>query len=363
VTRRLGLTRLFYRVGWRAWSAPARRRGAGTGGLALGVFGPLSLIVLLTLWAACLIAGFGLIQWALRGGVAAPEPVPTLGSCLYFSGVTFFTLGYGDVAPRSSASRAVAVGEAGIGFGFLAIVIGYLPVLYQAFSRREAGITLLDSRAGSPPAAGELLGRYARAGDMPALVRFLADWEVWQSQLLESHLSYAPLSYYRSQHDQESWLSAMAAVLDTCALIMAGASAREPWNRPLAWQAELTYAMARHTAVDLTLVLGLQPASGGADRLRPAESDRLRDGLVAAGMAVHPDLVRRLAALRAEYEPFVGALAEHLVVALPPWVRAAGDADDWQTTAWEQHFAWHGSPARPGPTPNDHSRRAETTNS
>ena len=43
--------------------------------------------------------------------------------------------------------------EAGIGLGLLAIVIGYLPIIYQAFSRRETSIVLLDARAGSPPTA------------------------------------------------------------------------------------------------------------------------------------------------------------------------------------------------------------------
>lgn len=82
---------------------------------------------------------------------------------LYFSGTTFFTLGYGDLVPTGAMGRVLSVAEAGIGFGFLAVVISYLPVLYQAFSRREIIISLLDARAGSPPSAGELLRRLAEA--------------------------------------------------------------------------------------------------------------------------------------------------------------------------------------------------------
>src|SRR5262249_37417715 len=132
----------------------------------------------------------------------------------------FFTLGLGDVVPVTWIARMVMVAEAGIGFGFLAIVIGYLPVIYQAFSRREVIISMLDARAGSPPTALELLKRHIEDQRLEEIDSMLRDWEHWSAELLESHLSYPVLAFFRSQHDNQSWLSALTTVLDACALVM-----------------------------------------------------------------------------------------------------------------------------------------------
>src|SRR5205814_10455212 len=125
---------------------------------------------------------------------------------LYLSGTTFTTLGYGDVTPRTPAARTLSVAEAATGFGFFAVVIGYLPVLYQAFSRREAFIARFDARAGSPPAAGRLLLRTPPTPDgAGCLADFLAEAEQWAAEVLEGHLSFPVLGYYRCQHDNQSW--------------------------------------------------------------------------------------------------------------------------------------------------------------
>ena len=159
VTRRFRLTRLYYRVLWIPWRKLAhavksskRREGF------LSYFGPLSLLGLFALWAAMLILGFGLLYFS---DARIDQTHPTLETCFYLSGTTFFTLGLGDVTPHTSAERVLAVFESGLGFGFLALVLSYLPVIYQAFSRREVAIVLLDARAGSPPTAAELLRRHA----------------------------------------------------------------------------------------------------------------------------------------------------------------------------------------------------------
>src|SRR5207253_8686691 len=115
----------------------------------LGFYGPLSLIALLVVWAAFLVAGFALLQWALGSHLRSPEGTADFFMDLYMSGTTFFTLGLGDVIPVTALPRAVAVVEAGMGFAFLALIISYLPVLYQAFSQREVKVSLLDERAGS----------------------------------------------------------------------------------------------------------------------------------------------------------------------------------------------------------------------
>ncbi|HEX8096735.1 MAG TPA: potassium channel family protein, partial [Pyrinomonadaceae bacterium] len=262
VTRRLRLTVLLYRVMWSSWSAVAKRLRRGKRREAyLSLFGPLSLIVLLTTWAAGQILGFALLNWALGIKINVPEVETNFGSYLYMSGVTFFTLGFGDVIPVRALGRLLTVLEAGTGFGFLAIVIGYLPVIYQAFSRREVNISLLDARAGTPGTAVEMLRRHGRSGSMAELNHLLAEWERWSSDLMESHLSYPVLAYYRSQHDNQSWLAALTTILDTCALVIVGVDGAP------GWQAQLTFAMARHAVVDIAQIFNASPEKREVNRV------------------------------------------------------------------------------------------------
>jgi hypothetical protein len=344
VTRGLRTTRLFYRITWHvtSWSArrffPDSRRE-----LFLSYYGPLSLPLLLSLWAACLIVGFALLQWA-QGASAVNYPVahrglaPSFGTDIYTSGVTFFTLGYGDITPRTGLARSVAVIEAGVGFGFLALVISYLPVLYQAFSRREAMISRMDGRASSPSSCAELLRRHAQAGSMESLIPWLRDWEVWAADLLESHLSYPVLTYYRSQHDHQSWITALTTTLDTCALLIVGFQGEtEPWQEALQWQARMTFAMARHAVIDLAYVFNMPPRTPDADRLPGADLVRLRAMLCAAGLNFcdGDEDDRKLEALRGLYEPYITSLASFLIYRLPAWQPDGEVQDNWQTSAWE----------------------------
>ncbi|MBI4501539.1 MAG: two pore domain potassium channel family protein [Gemmatimonadetes bacterium] len=329
VSGRLRLTKFFYRSTWRPWRTFAllltRRRDTF-----LGFFGPLSLLLLLTMWAAGIVFAFGMLQWAAGSALAGADRNPGFGTDVYLSGTTFFTLGLGDVAPRSSLARALTVVEAGTGFAFLAVVIGYFPVIYQAFSRREVMISLLDARAGSPPTAGELLWRYRWDREGEALAGLLEEWERWSADLLESHLSYPALAYFRSQHYNQSWLGALTTMLDTSALVITG---MEGW---CARRAELTFAMARHAVVDLAQVFHTPPCEPPA-RLSDEQFARLQRRLAEAGLRLRdgPDSAPRLEELRAMYEPYVAALARYLAVALPPWVREVERPDNWQTSAWE----------------------------
>src|SRR5205085_7838258 len=277
VTRRLRLIRLFYRLTWIPWSALARRINAGKRREAfLSFFGPLSLLILLSVWALGLIAGFAMLQWALASPLNVANRPIHIGTYLYLSGTTFFTLGLGDVTPLTSTGRILTVIESGVGFGFLALVIGYLPVIYQGFSRREANISLLDARAGSPPSGTELLRRHGQ--NMNDLERLLGEWENWSADLMETHLSYPVLCYYRSQHDNQSWLAALATILDATAMVTVGIDGA-PGR-----QARLTFAMARHAIIDLANVFNTPPRAPEPDRLPPGEWARLRMILAAAGV-------------------------------------------------------------------------------
>ena len=347
VKRSLRFSRFFYRTTWRLTTWLARRYCPGSKReLFLSYFGPLSLPLLLIVWACGFILGFALIQWS-QGGSAINFPTirrgefANFGTELYTSGVTFFTLGYGDVTPRSGLARFVAVTEAGVGFGFLALVIGYLPVLYQAFSRREATISRLDGRASSPPSAGEMLRRHGHGQSMDALTPWLRDWEVWASELLESHLSYPVLTYYRSQHDRQSWIAALTTVLDTCAVLIVGCAGTPPWQALLQWQARMTFAMARHCVIDLAYVFNTAPRPLDTDRLPPADLALMRGRLAAAGVPLCDGEAAdaQLVHLRSLYEPYVFALAEFLLYTLPPWQVVTETQDNWETSAWEDDSA------------------------
>jgi hypothetical protein len=247
------------------------------------------------------------------------------------SGTTFVTLGLGDVTPRSGFAKALTAVEAGMGFAFLAVVIGYFPVIYQAFSRREVAISLLDARAGSPTSAAELLWRMRGDADATPLTELLRDWERWAADVLESHLSYPPLAYFRSQHFNESWVAALTTILDTSAVVMLGA---EGWCRR---QAELTFAMARHAVVDLAQVFSTPPRQTD-DRLPASQLARLQERLAKSGKTpkLGADFEQRLGELRRMYEPYVLALARYLALPLPPWVRERERPDNWQTSAWDR---------------------------
>lgn len=338
----LGLARLFLRCTWRLRSAVAHgMRNDTRRETYLSIFGPFSLLLLLGVWAAGLVAGFAMLHWGLNGRLNVAETAVPFSTYLYLSGTTFFTLGLGDVTPLEPLGRALVVVEAGTGFGFLTGAISYLPVLYQAFSRREVSISLLDARAGSPPGAGELLRRHG--GAMPELDRLLYDWERWSAELLESHLSYPVLAYFRSQHPHQSWLAALTAILDTCALVMAGVD-----GGPTR-QAQLTFAMARHAVVDLAQFFIRAPQALAADRLPPASLTALRAMLADAGVSLQEGVAaeQKLRELRQMYEPYVQALSVYLLMALPPWFRVSVMPDRWQTSAWEKIVAETASPTHP----------------
>src|SRR6202035_5010986 len=331
VTRKFRLTRLFYRSTWGTWRLlmsliPVRK----TREALLGFYGPMSLILLIAVWAIGLVLGFGLMQYGTGSAVNAVGSQPGFWTDLYLSGTTFFTLGLGDVVPRSGVARALVVAEGGFGFGFLAAIIGYLPFIYGSFSKREVDISLLDSRAGTPPTAGELLRRHSYDGGREALHELLKDWELWSAELMESHLSYPVLAFFRSQHDNQSWIASLTAILDACALLKAGIVG------PCEHQADLTFAIARHAVVDLSLVFGTPPHPVPYERLPVEDLRRIRATLAEHGLRLHDtdEATHKLTAFRRMYEPYVYGLATYLNHTLPPWIPLKKGKDNWQTTAW-----------------------------
>ncbi len=347
VTRRIRLVRLFYRTTWGLWSRAVRAlRSRKRQETLLSYFGPLSLPLLLVFWAGVLILGYALLYWAPGNAVKTPEGTADFGACLYFSGTTFFTLGLGDIVPATGPARVLIVLEAGMGFGFLAIVISFLPAINQSFSLREVNISLLDARAGSPPTATEILRRHIRDHAEDALTRLLRHWERWSAELLESHLSFPVLAYFRSQHDNQSWLAALTAILDTSAFAITSLEGA------CASQARLTFAMARHAIVDLALVFRTSPRQPPFDRLPPDSLGTLRGLLTSEGITLRKgaEADQQLADLRRMYEPYVHALSERFRLSVPPWIPEPSAADNWQKSAWGRNA---GVQRETGPTKHD----------
>jgi hypothetical protein len=348
-TRRFRPARYYYRLFWFVWVRIADRfKGRGMRQHILSIFGPLSLFGLFALWVMALVLSFALFHWSLGDPMGSEKFAPSFGTCAYLSGETFFTLGYGDFSPTGAVGRALSVLEAGMGFGFMAVIIGYLPVLYQAFSRREHTISLLDARAGSPPTAGEMLGRLAKAGAISQIDNLLWEWESWSADLLESQLSFPVLAFYRSQHDNQSWLACLTTILDTCALLLANVVGT---NRH---QVQITFAMARHAAVDLSLIFRTPQRDLPHDRLPDECYRELMAELSASKLRVDTseESAARLRELRAMYEPFIEALSDYFKFDLPQIALAETAIDNWQRSPWQASSPGIGS--LPTTNPADH---------
>jgi ion channel len=314
VRRSFRIARFFYRILWTIWSETAsligtpRRRESY-----LSYFGPLSLLLLIGFWALALVLAFAMMQWAAGSALSSGNP-SAFRTDLYFSGTTFFTLGLGDITPQSSTARILSVIEAGTGFGFLALIIAYLPTLYGAFSQREVNISLLDARAGSPPTASELLRRHGTERIQNGLAHYLRDWETWSAQLMETHLTYPFLCFFRSQHDNQSWIAAFTAILDTCALLIAYGDGETKW------QAQLTFAICRHAVADLAQIFYIDSRMPEVNRLPPQDLPKVRGLLLECGVAgCREDGDAKLKELRALYEPHLYGLSRLLRMPLPSW--------------------------------------------
>lgn len=327
---RVRISRVFMRITWIPWRGLATRmRPARDRESFLSYFGPLSLLLLIVVWAIGLIIGFALLYHSMGSPFADAHSLGPWETDVYVSGTTLFTLGLGDVVPLTVPARFLVALQAGTGLAFVAGVIGYLPVLYGAFSRREASIILLDSRAGSPPTALELLRRHAGVAGQPALLSLLIEWERWSAELLESHISYPQLCFFRSQHDNQSWLGALVAMLDTCAVLIAtveGEAGR---------QAQQTFVMARHAVIDLAHIFSLRDRPAPENRLPMGRIEDVCNQLAKAGytLCTANASLERMKELRNMYEPQAFALSRMLMQPLPPFSPEAGKRSNWTVVA------------------------------
>jgi Ion channel len=310
---RFRLSRILFLVLWRPWRwIGVRRRSVQARERFLAVAAPFLFFLLLVGWVSLALVGYALIVWspAFVHGVG-PGNV-TFGDALYFSGTSLFTLGFGTVA-ATGWTRAIQVAAAATGLGLFAVVIAYLPVLYQAFNRREVGVLLLDARAGSPPSGPELLHRLGSAGEASALPDLFAEWERWVADVLETHMSYPLLALFRSPHDNTSWITSLGSVLDAATLIITSVE-NEPHQR-----AKLLYGTGVHAVEDLFYYYRLPER--GAVIQRDEFEDVLQD-LKDDGFSIRPvDVAFALfTEKRAKYASRLDAIA--VLLAAPPgqWI-------------------------------------------
>jgi Ion channel len=300
-----GLWQLWRWVGWRMLSA-ARREAF------LGLYGSLIVIVMLATWVAGLVVGYGLLLDALRAQLR-PEP-ENFSASLYFAGTSLLTLGFGDVVATGGFARLVALVAAATGLGLFALCITLLFTLYGSFQRREVAVVVLESGAGAPPSGVTLLETYAQAGILDDLPQLFRDWQSWAAEVLDSHLAYPILAYFRSSHDNDSWISSLGAVMDASTLVLTTIK-----DGPKGW-AKLSRSVGGHCLEDLVAYFRLpsEPQVG----VERAEFDEARRRLERAGFVLE-DADRSwesFARLRQEYAGRVNALA--LYWATPPaqWI-------------------------------------------
>jgi hypothetical protein len=279
----------------------------------LASFGPFSLLVLVVLWSAALIIAFALVHWGIGSHLRGTK-ILDLDEYLYFSGTCFFTLGLGDLAPTQGAGRVLAVAEAGLGFGLLAAVIGYLPTLYQSFSDREAFVVRVQNRCGGVIDGFALVGHFLRHNDTEGLAMELRAFEEWAAEVVEATESYPMLALYRSQHSTRSWVGLLVAGMDACAALRL--PAEPPWPPRLLSQAEASFSMGRRALDTVSTTLRREPKP--SDRRSP-DFEKLQRCLGESGVTVEQtqENEEALWELGAQYEPQAIGLARFLALELP----------------------------------------------
>jgi hypothetical protein len=218
------------------------------------MFGPLAILALLGIWVVALVCGYGLMLEALSNQLS--PKVEDFSTAFYVAGTSLLTIGYGDYVPTALPARLVTLVAAASGLTILALVISLTFSLYSWFGRREVLVLMLDSRAGAPPSGVTFLETYGRFGIVDQLPGIFGQFELWTAEVLDSHLAYPVLPFFRSSHDGQSWVSALGAVLDAATLLKTVVTQRACEGQQgltgARAAAEMMYSIGCHALVDLT---------------------------------------------------------------------------------------------------------------
>jgi hypothetical protein len=310
--RKMQLARYLVRPGWAAWRALGRRikkvdRSEGF----LAGFGPLSLLGLFVVWGLCLTMGYALLISGL-GNEFRPA-LNDFATAIYVSATTLVPLSYGDFVPEQAFARITIIAESATGVAIAALAITLLFSLYESFRDREEAVVALDALAGAPPSGLQLLEASAEQGLRPKLAEIFDDWRRWSAMVLESHLAYPLLVYFRSSHDNEAWVNSFAAMMDASALLLSSVDDESEGS------ARLMFTVGVHLVEDLGWVFGLKATSDGIVE-RP-EFDEAVARLKKAGYHLKEgDAWTRFSHFRGKYATGLNLMAHRLAIPPAEWV-------------------------------------------
>jgi hypothetical protein len=305
------ISRYLIRGSWRILRTLRDGRPGRSYDTLLGLFAPAATVALLAAWLVAMIVGYGLILYAVRDEL---QPVPpSLGSALYFAATSLLTLGFGDFVAVGAPARVVITAAAITGLGVVALVVTFLFSLYGSYQRREIQVVVLQAAAGAPPSAIALLETYAQLHLVGRLPELFLEWERWAVEVLDSHVAYPLLAYFRSSHDDLSWISALGTVLDASSLVL---TTIEGLPRG---EAKLFKRVGTHLVEDI-FNLGIR--AGEHTDLDRADFDAACDRLEEAGYSL---VARDVAwpafqAARETYAPRLEAMARYLATPATSWI-------------------------------------------
>jgi len=307
------LVRRLFRSLWTVWrwvgtrsSRVARRERW------LAAFGPIGVLIMFGTWGTALVLGYGLIIDGLRSQM---HPMPdTFGTSLYFSATTLVPLSYGDLVPVGAAARVTAIAESATGVVLAALAITLLFSLYASFQAREEQVVSLDAMAGAPPSGVRILETAAEQDMRHELTRTFDDWRGWAAAVLESHLAYPILVYFRSSHDNEAWLNSFGAVMDAAILVMS--TVEDESEGP----ARLMFTVGNHLVEDLSWYFRLR--SSAEPYVERQEFDEAVARLRKAGHSCRPHEAawKEFAELRAKYAFPLNQMAQRLAIVPAQWI-------------------------------------------
>jgi hypothetical protein len=278
----------------------------------LGTFGPIAVLVMFGVWALAFVLGYGLIIDGLRDEM---EPVPAdLWESLYFSATTLVPLSYGDFVPTGLAARLATIAESATGVGVAAMVITLLFSLYASFQRREESVVALDAMAGAPPSGVQILETAAELGMRDKLGSTFEEWRGWSAAVLESHLAYPVLFYFRSSHDNEAWLNSFGAVMDAAALVVSTVDGEAKGS------AKMMLTIGNHLVEDMAWFFGFNKSQYVG--VEESEFDQVLERLDRAGYTCRNKEAawREFSKLRSKYASAVNQMAGRFAIIPAQWI-------------------------------------------
>ena len=279
----------------------------------LAAFAPFNLIANLMTWSFLMLVGYAAIFYALSDQVR--PHLASFGEAFYFAGTSFFTIGYGDFVGNTGLTRLASLAAGASGFGIVSTTTAYLFAIFGAFQAREQFVVTVGARAGSPPSGVGLLTIAAHAGVIKELSSLMRSAETWCASLMETHLAYPILAYFRSSHDYESWVGTLGTVLDAAVLMMTTVQCE-------AGESNILYNIGRHAAHDLVSYFRLDNHQHEDVGITRDQFDDACTRLESAGLTLH-DRDRaweRFGALRSAYASHLSALAAFFEVPRLQWL-------------------------------------------